>query len=305
MVKFIVRRLIWMIPVLWVIATSSFFMMRIAPGGPFDKERKAPPAVIKNIEAKYHFDEPLWQQYLRYMGDLARGDLGPSYKYPTRTVNEMIAQGAPNSAQVGLWAIAVALVIGLPAGIISALRQNTRADYTAMSLAMIGISIPNFVLGPLLIIIFALWLRILPVAGWGQPTNVIMPAVTLGTAYAAFVARLTRSGMLEIIRQNYIRTARAKGLAERMVIMRHALKGGLLPVISFLGPAAAGLLTGTIVVETIFNIPGVGRFFLTSALNRDYTMVLGTVLLYSTVLIIFNLLVDVAYALLDPRVRYD
>jgi oligopeptide transport system permease protein len=305
MFKYVVRRLIWMIPILWIIATASFFMIRSAPGGPFDKERKMPPGVMRNIEAKYHMDEPLWQQYLRYMGDLAHGDLGPSYKYPGRTVNEIIASGAPNSAQVGALAILVALLIGIPAGIISALKQNSWGDYLAMSFAMFGISIPNFVLGPILIMIFALGLGILPVAGWGQPQNLIMPAVTLGTAYAAFVARLTRSGMLEVIRQNYIRTARAKGLSERVVIIRHALKGGLLPVVSFLGPAAAGLLTGTIIVETIFNVPGIGRFFLSSALNRDYTTVLGTVLLYSTVLILFNLLVDIAYAFLDPRVRYS
>lgn len=305
MVRYIVRRLLWMVLVLWIVATFTFFMMRLAPGGPFDKERVIPQSVKVNIEKAYHLDEPLWQQYLRYMNDVAHGNFGPSFKYPDRTVNEIIAQGLPVSAQVGFWALMVSMVIGIPAGVIAALRQNRAADYTAMSFAMVGVSIPNFVLGPILMLVFALWIGWLPVAGWGEPGNVVLPAVTLGTAYAAYVARLTRSGMLEVVHQDFIRTARAKGLPERIVVLRHALKGGLLPVVSFLGPAAAGLLTGTVVVERIFGIPGIGQFFVTSALNRDYTMVMGTVLLFSAVLILFNLVVDVAYGFLDPRVRYS
>jgi oligopeptide transport system permease protein len=304
MARYIIRRLLWMVVILWFVATATFFMMRVAPGGPFDKERALPPLIKAQIEKAYHLDEPLPQQYLRYMNELAHGNLGPSFKYPDRTVNEIIGDGLPVSAQVGLWALCVALLIGIPTGVIAALNQNKAPDYAAMSFAMVGVSIPNFVLGPILMIIFALWLGLLPVAGWGEPGNVVLPAVTLGTAYAAYIARLTRGGMLEVVNQDYIRTARAKGLPERIVVMRHALKGGLLPVVSFLGPAAAGLLTGTVVVEQIFAIPGVGRFFITSALNRDYTMVIGTVLLFCSVLIVFNLLVDIAYGFLDPRVRY-
>ena len=303
MLTFAARRVALAVPVLLAVATLTFFIMRVAPGGPFDAERRLPAAVQANVEARYHLDRPLWQQYLGYMGDLLRGDLGPSFRYPDRTVGELIAFGLPVSLTLGLAALAVALAIGMPAGVIAAVRQNRTADHLVMGIAMLGVSIPNFVLGPLLIIAFALHLGWLPVAGWGTWRQIALPALTLGVFYAAFVARLTRASMLEVIRQDFVRTARAKGLAERAVIGLHALRPALLPVVSYLGPAAARVLTGSVVVEQIFSVPGVGRYFVTAALNRDYTMVLGTALVYSTLLVAFNVLVDMAYGWLDPRIR--
>lgn len=303
MLPFVARRVAFAVPVLFAVATLTFFVMRVAPGGPFDAERRLPAAVQANVEARYHLDRPLWRQYLAYMGDLLRGDLGPSFRYPDRTVGELIAFGLPVSLTLGLAGLAIALAIGMPAGVIAAVRQNRTADHVAMGLAMLGVSIPNFVLGPLLIIAFALHLGWLPVAGWGSPRQIVLPALTLGVFYAAFVARLTRASMLEVIRQDFVRTARAKGLAERSVVGLHALRPALLPVVSYLGPAAARILTGSVVVEQIFSVPGVGRYFVTAALNRDYTMVLGTALVYSTLLVLFNLLVDLAYGWLDPRIR--
>jgi oligopeptide transport system permease protein len=300
---FVARRVALAVPVLLAVATLTFFIMRVAPGGPFDAERRLPAAVQANVEARYHLDRPLWQQYLAYMGDLLRGDLGPSFRYPDRTVGELIAFGLPVSLTLGVAALAVALAIGMPAGVIAAVRQNRMADHLVMGIAMLGVSIPNFVLGPLLIIAFALHLGWLPVAGWGTWRQIALPALTLGVFYAAFVARLTRASMLEVIRQDFVRTARAKGLAERAVIGLHALRPALLPVVSYLGPAAARVLTGSVVVEQIFSVPGVGRYFVTAALNRDYTMVLGTALVYSTLLVAFNVLVDMAYGWLDPRIR--
>jgi oligopeptide transport system permease protein len=303
MLTFVARRAALAIPVLFAVATITFFVMRLAPGGPFDAERRLPEAVEQNLRARYDLDQPLWRQYLSYLGNVARGDLGPSFRYPDRTVTELIAFGLPVSLQLGAVALAVAIAIGLPAGVVAAVRQNRAADHAAMLVAMLGVSVPNFVLGPLLIILFALELGWLPVAGWGSWRQLILPAVTLGVFYAAFVARLTRASMLEVIRQDFIRTARAKGTPERRVVGRHALRLALLPVVSFLGPAAARILVGSIVVEQVFSVPGVGRYFVTAALNRDYTMVLGTALVYSALLVAFNLLVDLAYGWLDPRIR--
>jgi oligopeptide transport system permease protein len=303
-VRFVLGRLAGFPVVLLAIVTASFFIMRLAPGGPFDTDRALPAEVRANIEARYHLDEPLWRQYVRYLGDVWRADLGPSFRYPDRSVNELIALGFPVSLTLGLSALAIAVLIGGAAGTLAALRHNRALDYLTMSLALGGVSVPNFVLGPVLILTFALGLGWLPVAGWGTWRHLVMPSITLGVFYAAYVARLARAGMLEVVLQDFIRTARAKGLSEGAVILRHALPSAVLPVVSYLGPAAAGALTGSVIVETIFGVPGIGRYFVTSALNRDYTMVLGTVLFYSGLLIAFNLVVDVLYAYLDPRVTY-
>jgi oligopeptide transport system permease protein len=302
--RYLLRRLVDLPATLLAIVTASFFIMRIAPGGPFDMDRALPEQVRLNIEARYHLDESLPQQYLRYLADVVRGDLGPSFRYPDRTVTELIALGFPVSVMLGLCALAVAVVIGGTAGVLAGIRHNRVADYLTMGIALAGVSIPNFVLGPLLILVFALWLGWLPVAGWGTWAHLVLPSITLGAFYTAYVARLSRAGMLEVILQDFIRTARAKGLRESVIIVRHALPGAALPVVSYLGPAAAGALTGSVVVESIFGIPGIGRYFVQSALNRDYTMVLGTVVVYSSLLVVFNLIVDCLYAWLDPRVAY-
>jgi oligopeptide transport system permease protein len=302
--RYLAGRLAGLPPILLVIVTVSFFVMRIAPGGPFDLERTLPEAVRANVEARYHLDEPLVRQYLRYLGDILRGDLGPSFRYPDRTVTELIGLGIPVSLTLGACALLFALLLGGTAGILAALRHNRLVDYLTMSLALGGVSIPNFVLGPLLILVFALWLGWLPVAGWGSWRHLVLPAVTLGVLYMAYVARLSRAGMLEVLFHDFVRTARAKGLRESVVVLRHALPSAVLPVVSYLGPATAGALTGSVVVESIFGIPGIGRYFVQSALNRDYTMVLGTVIVFSGLLVVFNLIVDLLYAWLDPRVSY-
>lgn len=303
MLKFIVKRLLLMIPTLWVVATITFFLMRAAPGGPFQSEREIPADVKTALMQKYGLDRPLGEQYLRFLGNVVRLDFGPSYKNPSRTVREMIADGFPVSLELGTYALLFAILIGIPIGVIAALNQNKPVDHVSMGVALLGVSIPDFVLGPILIFVFSLSLYWLPPALWDDPASKILPTITLGSVYVAYIARLTRSGMLEVIRQDFIRTARAKGLSEQLVVVRHALRGGLLPVVSFLGPAAARLVTGAIVVEKIFAVPGLGRFFVDGAFNRDYTLVMGVVLFYATFLIVFNLLVDVAYSLLDPRVR--
>lgn len=284
--------------------TLAFFLIRLAPGGPFDTEKNLPAEIEANLAAKYHLDEPLWQQYLRYLGDLARGDLGPSFKYADYTVNELIAQGFPVSLRLGLLAIGLALIAGVAAGTIAAMRQNRAVDYTVMSISMTGISIPNFVLAPLLILLFAVELQWLPAGGLDAGWRVwVLPVISLALPQIAYIARLTRGSMIEVLRSNYIRTARAKGLPRRRVIVGHALRPALLPVLSYLGPALAGIITGSVVIETIFGIPGLGRFFVQGALNRDYTLVLGVVVFYGTLIVLFNLLVDLLYAAFDPRVR--
>lgn len=305
MLRYLIRRLLWMPVVLWVLITLSFFLMRAAPGGPFSGERKLPPEIEANLQAKYHLDQPVWRQYLTYLGDLVRGDLGPSYKHKTRTVNEILAQHLPASILLGVVSMLLALMIGLGAGIVAGVKRNSMFDYSAMTLAMVGMSVPAFVVGPMLVLVFAIYLKWFPVTGWGNfPRDLVLPAITLALPFAARIARLTRAGMLEVIHQEYIRTARAKGLSETLVIVRHALKGAMLPVVSFLGPATAQLLTGSLVVEKVFGVPGIGREFVESAFNRDYTLVSGTVILYGVLLISFNLLVDLVYGFLDPRIRY-
>jgi oligopeptide transport system permease protein len=279
--------------------------MRMAPGGPFDSEKQVSEEILRNLQAKYHMDEPLPMQYLRYLGMLAHGDLGPSFRYMNRTVNEIIAETFPVSAVVGIWGLLYALFIGVLSGIFAASRPNSYRDYFSMGFSMIGICLPSFVIGPLFMLVFAVKLEWFNVSGWEETKDVVLPAITLGTMYAAYFARLSRAGILDVIKQDYIRTAYAKGLPEWLVIMRHTLKGGLLPSVSFLGPAAAAILTGSLVVESIYNIPGLGRFFVQSALNRDYTLVMGTVLFIAFLIVIMNLLVDIAYAFLNPRVSYD
>ena len=305
MLRYVARRLLTAIPVLWIIVTITFFMMRLAPGGPFSRERVMPIEVQKMIEERYHLDEPLVKQYFRYMGNLLRGDLGPSFRYKDRSVNEILAAGLPTTLQLGALALLFALLVGIPAGCLAAFRQNSAVDYAAMSFSMVGVSVPNFVVLSTLIYFFAVKLKILTVSGWGRWDQMICPVVALGLMYSAYIARLSRAGMLEVIRQDFIRTARAKGLPERLVIIRHSIKAGLLPVVSFLGPAGAAILTGSLIIETISGVPGIGREFVNSALNRDYTLTIGTVILYSGFLIIFNLAVDIVYAFLDPRIVYE
>jgi oligopeptide transport system permease protein len=305
MLRFIARRLLETIPVLFIIATVTFFMMRLAPGGPFDTEKQASKEVRAHMEAHYGLDKPLFVQYLLQMKHLLQGDLGPSFKYPSRTVNEIISESFPVSLELGVESLAVALALGLLAGMVASFRQNSAWDHIAMSLAMVGLCVPTFVMGPLLISAFALHLDWLDAAGWFLPRDRVLPALTLGAFYAAYVARLARGGLLEVLNQDFIRTARAKGASGTRILVKHALRGGLLPVVSFLGPAAAGLLTGSFVVETIFGIPGLGRYFVTAAFNRDYFMVMGAVLFYAVFVIAFNLLADIALVWLNPKLRFE
>jgi oligopeptide transport system permease protein len=302
---YILRRLAVMVPVFFLVVAMVFFMIRFAPGGPFDSERQVPPEIMKNLEAKYNLDQPLIVQFGMYLRDLAHFDLGPSFKYANRTVNEIIAESFPVSVELGLLALMWALIIGVGAGMVAALKPNSALDYFPMSFSILGICLPTFVIGPLLVLCFGVWLEWLPVAGWNTWEDRILPSLTLGFAYAAYISRLTRGGFMEVRNQDFVRTARAKGLTEGQILLKHSLKGGLLPVVSYMGPALAGIISGALVTETIFNIPGLGKYFIQSAVNRDYTMVMGTALLYFALIFIANFLVDIAYALLDPRVKYE
>ena len=304
MLRFAFNRLLQAIPVLLIVISATFFLVHSAPGGPFSADKAVPPEVIRALEAQYNLDQPLWQQYASYLGDVLRGDLGPSFKYSGRTVNELIAAGLPATAELAMYAMLVALIIGISAGVLAAMRPNTMQDYLPMSAAMLGICMPSFLLGPILVLVFGIHLEWLPVSGWGDiPGDKILPAITLGTGYAAYIARLSRGGMLEVLSQDYIRTARAKGLSEPLIIFKHALRGGLIPVVAFLGPAFAGLLGGSFVVETIFQIPGLGRFYVQAAFNRDYTMILGMTVFFATLIILFNLLSDMLALWLNPKLR--
>ena len=305
MIRFVILRLLQTIPVIWVIITATFFMIRFVPGGPFTAEKAVTPEILRNLEAHYGMNKPLYRQYLDYTSSLLKGDLGPSFKYPTRSVNEIIADKLPVSVELGLLSLAVALGVGLPLGVLAAVRRNTWIDYICSSVAMVGICVPTFVLGPLLILVFAIHLGWFNASGWYGPIDRVLPSITLGSVYAAYVARLARGGMLEVLSQDYIRPARAKGASEFRVIVKHALRGGLTPVVSFLGPAIAGIVTGSFVIETIFQIPGIGREFINSAFNRDYTLVLGTVVLYAGFIIAMNLVVDVALVWLNPRLTFE
>lgn len=305
MLRFVARRLLESIPVFFVLISLTFFLLRAAPGGPFDDERNVTPEVRRALEAHYGLDRPIWRQYLDYWVRLLQGDLGPSMRYPGRTVNEIIRDGIPASLELGCYGLAIALLVGATAGTVAALRPNTATDYVPMSVAMTGVCVPTFVSGPLLILLFALRLGWFNPSGWDEPADRVLPALTLGLYYAAYVARLTRGGMLETLSQDFIRTARAKGAGEARVVFRHALRGGLLPTISYLGPALAGLISGSFIVETVFQIPGIGRYFVTAAFNRDYSLVLGTVIFYAVLIIPFNLVADILQAWLNPRVRLD
>jgi oligopeptide transport system permease protein len=288
-----------------LVITLTWGLIRLAPGNFYESEKNLPAAVVENIKAKYGLDKHWTQQYGIMMWNIVRGDFGESVKYQGQTVNEIIWRHFPYSATIGVLAYLLALVLGLTAGIVAALRQNSAFDYGSMSLAMLGLSVPNFVLGPILILIFSLWLFWLPPARMGGVSSLILPVITLAGIYAAYIARLTRAGMLEVMRADYIRTARAKGLDEKTVLLRHAIRGGLIPVISFTGPALAALLAGTVVIEKVFAIPGLGNIFIQSVLNRDEPLILGIVAFLSILIMIFNLLVDISYAFLDPRIRYE
>ena len=304
MLAIFIKRVLMAIPVLLAVATMTFFLIKLAPGGPFDAEKAVSPQVLKNLNAVYNLDASQWEQYTDYMTGVVKGDFGPSFKYPGRSVTEMISSCLPITFELAMYAILIALVIGILSGVLAALKRNTMLDFIPMAIAMIGICVPTFLMGPLLVLIFGIQLELLPVAGWGQLSgDKILPSITLGFAYAAYIARLSRGGMLEVLNQDFIRTARAKGLTERMVVIKHAMQGGLIPVVSFLGPAIAGLLAGSFVVETIFQIPGLGRFYVEAALNRDYTMILGTTIFFSAMIVFFNLLSDLASLWLNPRSR--
>lgn len=307
MTRYAIRRVLSAIPTLFIIITVAFFMMRAAPGGPFDQDRQLPEAIEKNLLAHYNMDQSLWGQYLDYLGGIVVGDFGPSFKYRDFTVKELIMTGLPASLRVGGTAMLLAIVLGIGLGMVAAWRQNTVVDYSVMSMAMTGIAIPNFVMAPLLTLVFGVHLSLLPVAGWGDGAfrNLVLPVIALSLPQIAYISRLTRGSMVEILNANYVRTARAKGLRERIVVLRHALKGALLPVVSYLGPATAALATGSVVIETIFDIPGIGRYFVQGALNRDYTLVMGVVTFYAALIVSLNLLVDLLYGFLDPKVRYD
>jgi oligopeptide transport system permease protein len=304
LLRYSLRRLLGAIPTLFLLTAFTFFMIRAAPGGPFSRERQLLPEIEANLNAAYHLDEPLYRQFGRYLGGLLRFDFGPSFQYRDYTVTELIKTGFPVSLKLGGAAMLVALVIGVAAGCIAALRQNRAADHGVMAVAMTGISIPNFVMAPLLILVFAVYLRWLPAGGLGGLRTMVLPVTALALPQIAYLARLTRGSMIEVLRSNFIRTAKAQGLPTWQIVVRHALRPVLLPVVSYLGPAAAAVITGSVVIEQIFSVPGIGRFFVTGALNRDYTLVMGVVVFYGALIIVFNFVVDLAYAWLDPRVKY-
>ncbi|MBV9209958.1 MAG: ABC transporter permease [Acidobacteria bacterium] len=306
MLRFIVRRLIITVPMVIIVISLTWGLIRLAPGNFYTGEKRIPPAIEKNLREKYGLDKPWYVQYGRMLKNILKLDFGTSLKYEGQSVNSILARALPVSATLGLLAYLLALIVGVTAGTLAALKQNSKLDYASMALAMLGISLPNFVLGPILVLIFSLTLFLLPPTRWGgfPSVNLILPVLTLSAVYMAYIARLTRSGMLEVLRADYIRTARAKGLSEREVVLRHALRGGLMPVVSYTGPALAFLIAGTVVVERIFVYPGLGTYFLNACLNRDEPLIIGIVAFISISVLIFNLLVDIAYGFIDPRIRY-
>jgi oligopeptide transport system permease protein len=305
MISFIIRRILWAIPVLWVVATLTFIIMHIVPGGPFDKEKKLPPEIKANVEAKYHLDQPISRQYLLYLRGLLRGDLGPSYKYLGRTVKDVVADTFPVSMQLGLFALLIAFVLGLIAGMISSWTAHSFWDRGAMFLATAGVSTPNFVLGVFLVYIFSYQYQIFPPALWEDLRHAVLPALTLGLGPAAYIARLSRASILETNQQDYVRTARAKGLQEGTILFRHILRNAITPVVTILGPLTAALVTGSFVVEFIFSVPGMGKFFITAVTNRDYPLIMGVTLIYALLIVIANLIVDILYTWIDPRVKLE
>ncbi|MGX8942551.1 oligopeptide ABC transporter permease OppB [Symbiopectobacterium sp. Eva_TO] len=306
MLKFILRLCLEAIPTLFILITISFCMMRLASGSPFTGERNLPPEVMANIEAKYHLNDPILKQYGNYLLQLAQGDFGPSFKYKDYSVNDLVASAFPVSAKLGAAAFVFAVILGVTAGIVAALYQNSRWDYTIMGFAMTGVVIPSFVVAPLLVLVFSITLRWLPARGWNGGTGkyVLLPMVVLSLSYIASIARITRGAMIEVLHANFIRTARAKGLPMRHIILRHALKPALLPVLSYMGPAFVGIITGSMVIETIFGLPGIGQLFVNGALNRDYSLVLSLTILVGSLTILFNAIIDVLYAVIDPKIRY-
>jgi len=305
MLHFILRRLAVAVPTLLVIATLAFTLLHATPGGPFDSAKHMPAAILKSIEAQYHLDEPLWRQYLRYLGDLLHGDLGPSFQYRNTSVNELVRVGFPVDVLIGGVALLAALLVGGALGLLAAVRRDTAWDYLPMLAASLGVAVPVFVVAPLLILVFAVQLHWLPSGDWrwGEPRYLILPVTALALPYTAYIARMTRGAAIEVLTSPYIRTARAKGLPPGTILLRHALRPVLMPLVSFLGPAFAGVLTGSIIVESVFGLPGIGRYFLVGAINRDYTLVVGITVLYGALIIVFNLFADLCYAWLDPRVR--
>jgi len=305
MLRFLIRRLIVAIPTLFVVVTLAFFMMRAAPGSPFDSDRRLPPEIKANVEKKFGMNRPLAVQYVSYLGGVLRGDFGPSLKYQDKTVLQVLRENYPVSLRLGLTAILIAAVTGVSLGVLAALRQNQAADYLTVGVAIVGVTIPSFVTATLLQLLFGSRLGVLPIAGWdgGAIPNMILPVAVLALPQIAIISRLTRAGMIEALQSNWVRTARAKGLPEHLIVTRHALRAAILPLVSYLGPACAGLLTGSLVVERIFNLPGLGKFFVVSALQRDYTVVMGLVIVYALLIVVLNLLADVLQAALDPRIR--
>lgn len=303
MLSYILKRLLNSVIVLLVVITITFLLMHAIPGGPFTTEKNLPPAILKNIEERYRLNDPLWKQYGNYLNNLAHFDLGPSFKYQDRTVNQIIKESFPVSFELGMNSIALSLLLGIPAGIIAALKRNKWQDFTVMFLATFGVSVPSFVFAAALIHVFAIKLALLPAAMWGGLEYRILPSIALAGMPTAFIARLTRSSMLDVLGQDYIRTARAKGVAQHVITYRHALKNALIPVITYIGPMAAGILTGSFIIETLFAIPGLGRYFVTSIYNRDYTTILGVTIFYSMLVVGLNMLVDLIYPLLDPRIK--
>jgi len=305
MITFLIRRILWAIPVIIVVSLITFTLMHSIPGGPFDAEKALPQAIIDNLNAKYHLDDPLWKQYADYMWGFIRFDLGPSIAFRSRTVNDILSDQWPVTALLGAVSFAIAVIGGVALGTISAFRQNSLIDHSAMFISMLGLSIPNMALGPLLLWIFALNLKWLPAATWGTPAHVVLPAITLGTAFMATFARITRASILQVIREEYIQTARAKGVRESLVLLKHCLRNALIPVATVAGPAFAAIMTGSMIVERIFAIPGIGKYYVSSVGNRDYPVVMAMTLVFALAVIVMNLVVDVSYAFLDPRIRYN
>lgn len=305
MLLIVLKRVLATIPVLWIVATLTFLMVRIVPGGPFDMDKALPPEVVANIKAKYHLDKPLQEQYFLYLGRLCKGDFGVSYKYANRTVNDILFSAFPVSLQLGILGLSIAIIIGIPLGTVAALRRSSIWDTGSMALATMGISLPTFLVGALLIFVFGLWLKLLPVALWESPAHMILPALTLSASPAAYLARLTRSSVLEVLEKDWVRTARCKGLSFWSTVTKHVLRNALIPVATVLGPLTAILITGSFVVEFIYAVPGMGRFFITAVSNRDYDLIIGTTLVFGIILIITNTIVDIAYTFLDPRVKVE
>ncbi len=304
MTRYVVRRLLWLVPVLLFVSAITFSLMKLTPGGPWDHEKSVPPAAVAALNQKYNLDKPAWQQYFLWISAAAHGDLGPSYVYQDRSVTQIILSGLPNTASLGLFAGIVAILVGVPLGVIAALRQNSSVDYVALGFGTVFASVPSFVLGFILILVLALTLHLVPTSGWGKPNQYILPVLTLGLGQAALLTRITRAAVLDVKRQDFMRTARAKGLRERVLISRHLMKNALIPVVTVLGPILAFLVTGSLVVENVFNIPGVGRLLVQGISQRDYSLIMGSALLYATVIAFLNLLVDVIYGFLDPRISY-